>query len=273
MSTYVIGDVQGCLSALKALLQKINYDAHRDQLWFTGDLANRGEAPLETLRFIRSLPNTVCVLGNHDIALLAAKAGAISFPPHEKAQEILDAPDATSLLDWLRHLPLLHHDPHLNVVMTHAGIYPFWDLMEAKQYAIEAETHLHRSHSLSFFRDLFGNTPTVWNKSLEGMDRTRFIVNVFTRMRYLTKDGLLDFDAKNSPSTEDELIPWFSVPNRKSLENELVFGHFAALKGQCDVPSLYALDEGCVWGGCLAALCLETKQRFNVKCDSKSLPQ
>jgi len=266
MSTYVIGDVQGCLAPLKALLEKINYDPHQDQLWFTGDLANRGPQPLATLRFIKALPNTIAVLGNHDLALLAAHLGAITFPPDETASEILLAPDKANLIHWLQHLPLLHYDPTLNVVMTHAGIYPFWDIQQAFACAKEAETVLRDPISQDFYHQMYGNEPVLWNNTLKGADRIRFIINVFTRMRYLTTAGELDLNAKDSLSQHPNLIPWFLTPTRKELQETLVFGHWASLKGECATPNIYALDEGCVWGECLAALCLETKQRIKVSC-------
>lgn len=267
MKTYVIGDVQGCLDSLLLLLKTIEYNPEQDILWFTGDLASRGPKPLETLRFIKNLPaSTVCVLGNHDLALLAAFKGIIELPPDESTRAILSAPDKDALENWLRHIPLLHHDKSLNVVMSHAGIYPYWTLQQAKEYALEAEKVLTSDLYAELLQTMYGNTPTVWENLLTGENRMRFILNAFTRMRFMTLDGKLDFETKGDPDNLTTLIPWFDAPNRKNIDENIVFGHWAALKGQCHHSGIYALDEGCVWGGCLTALCLETKKRFKVSC-------
>lgn len=267
MSTYAIGDVQGCLDSLKALLDTIHFDPKQDTLWFTGDLANRGTQPLQTLRFIKNLPeSTVCVLGNHDLALLAAIEGVITFPEDETARSILTAPDKEELYHWLRHLPLLHHDPTLGIIMAHAGIYPFWDLEQAKRYAKEVEHALQGEHYHDLLKTMYGNMPSIWDNSLTGADRMRFIINAYSRMRFITNEGKLELKAKGTPNDYPSLTPWFKVKNRIHFDESLIFGHWAALNGECEISGMYALDEGCVWGGCLTALCLETKQRFKVKC-------
>lgn len=268
MSTYVIGDVQGCLKALEALLAKIHYHPERDVLWFTGDLANRGPAPLATLRFIHSLPNsTVCVLGNHDFALLAADVNVISLK-NDPANEILTAPDKKILFDWLKSRPLAHYSAEHDAILTHAGIYPFWDIHQTLSHAKEVEHALQSTHATTLFQHLYGNEPDEWSDSLTGWSRLRFIVNVLTRMRFLTPQGKLDFHAKGAPDQHANLIPWFLVPQRKKIKETILFGHWAALQGHTSQTTIYALDEGCVWGECLSALCLDTKQRFSVACHS-----
>lgn len=267
MSTYVIGDVQGCFDALAALLKAIAFDAEQEHLWFTGDLANRGPKPLETLRFIKSL-NAICVLGNHDLALLAALEGVISLPENDPACKmmLLSTAEKQAWIHWLRHLPLLHYDPQLNTVMTHAGIYPLWDIPQAIQYAHEVEKVLQSDRYIDFLKVMYGDTPTYWNENLSGWDRMRFILNAFTRMRFVTAQGELDLRAKSTPQDHADLFPWFSYPHRRPQESTLVFGHWAALKGQSDHSRIIALDEGCVWGGSLVAFCLETKKRFSIRC-------
>lgn len=267
MSTYAIGDVQGCFDKLLALLKVIKFDPEHDILWFTGDLANRGPKPLETLRLIESL-GAICVLGNHDLALLAALEGIVHLPPNDPANKMLDLPEKEKRewIDWLRYLPLLHQDPKLKIVMTHAGIYPLWDIHQAIQYAHEVEKVLQSDRYLAFLEVMYGDTPTHWNENLNGWDRMRFILNAFTRMRFITPEGALDHQAKKTPNDYPNLFPWFSFPQRLPQEDTLIFGHWAALKGQSDLHNTIALDEGCVWGGALAALCLETKQRFTIAC-------
>ena len=265
MSTYVIGDVQGCADQLFTLLKVIEFNPKEDQIWLTGDLANRGPKPLEALKFIHSL-DAICVLGNHDIALLAALCEIITLPPDDPAQIILGVPivEKQKWIDWLRHLPLLHHDHQLGVVMSHAGIYPKWDIQQATQLAHEVEHALRGDHYREFLSVIYGDEPNKWDTQLSGIDRMRFILNTFTRMRFVTADGTLVLHAKRTPKDHPEYFPWFSMPNRIHIEDTLIFGHWSALKGHCPIPNIYALDEGCVWGGSLCALCLETRQRTSV---------
>ncbi|MBS0286509.1 MAG: symmetrical bis(5'-nucleosyl)-tetraphosphatase [Proteobacteria bacterium] len=267
MPTYAIGDVQGCYHPLLQLLEKINYNPAQDALWFTGDLVNRGYHSLETIRFIKALPQkTKIVLGNHDLALLAYANGSIKPHPKDTFDEILQAPDAQDLLSWLKHLPLLHHDATLGFTLTHAGIYPLWDLVTAQNLAKEIEDLLQGPQSKVFFDHLFGNTPTAWDEKLTGWERARFIVNAFTRMRFCTSDGHLDLKANGSPAMHPELIPWFAFKERKLKSQNLIFGHWAALFGSPTTEHVIALDSGCVWGNCLTAFCLENKQSVSVDC-------
>ncbi len=266
MPTYAIGDIQGCLQPLLRLLDKIHYNPAQDQLLFTGDLVNRGKESLETLRFIMQLPaNTVCVLGNHDLSLLTSALGFISPSPHTK--NILTAPDKDILLDWLRHRPMLYTHPHYPFTLTHAGIYPAWDLVEAQALAHEAERALQNDDYPVLLKNLFGNEPRLWEPTLAGWDRIRFILNAFTRMRFCTAKNELDLSAKGSLEQHSELIPWFAVFNRPTKNDKLLFGHWAALSQEVNYPNIYPLDTGCVWGNCLTAFCLETEIRYTITCD------
>jgi len=266
--TYVIGDVQGCLAPLKALLQAIDYSPAHDTLWFAGDLVNRGPHSLETLRFIHALPNTLCVLGNHDLALLAARHHCPA-QPSPAFLEILEAPDSTLLLDWLQSCPILHHDTAQGFTLTHAGIFPAWDLPKAIALAQELEGVLRGSQPLDFFQNMYGNEPTCWHDTLDGWDRLRFITNAFTRMRFCTQAGELNLDTKGAPEQHPELIPWFLMPNLRTQQDKLLFGHWAALGTQAAhaIDNIYPLDSGCVWGNCLTAFCLQTQKRITVDCD------
>lgn len=259
MATYVIGDVQGCYTALQQLLLQCHFQSTTDHLWFCGDLINRGPESLAVLRFVKSLGNrAITVLGNHDLGLLVAKRNpnTITSPAYH---EILAAPDAQELCDWLQQCPLLHHDPAYHAVLTHAGIWPFWDIHQAKMYASEVESTLKSPDADSFLAVLWGDTPTEWNSVLTGWDRLRFIVNAFTRMRYCKPDGSLLFD-----TNDDNQIPWFSIPNRKSPSEKILFGHWAALRGMCPIPNIIALDTGYIWGGALTAYRLEDGQYFRL---------
>lgn len=267
MATYVIGDVQGCYEQLLALLDKIHYNQKLDTLWFAGDIVNRGPHSLETLRFIKALPpDTVCVLGNHDLALIAFAYQAVPDHFANPFQTIFEAPDQAELIHWLRHRPILHHDPRLKFTLTHAGIYPTWDLDTAIKLAKEFEALLQGPQFIEFLLQMYGNEPTHWTESLTGWDRARFITNAFTRMRFCDADGGLELATKDAPQAHPTFIPWYAFPNRPTAQDALAFGHWASLEGKCNIDNIYALDTGCVWGKCLTAFCIESKQRISVPC-------
>lgn len=275
MPTYAIGDVQGCFEKLIELLEVIGF-SEKDTLWFTGDLVNRGTESLKTLRFIRDLHQkrrVSLVLGNHDLGMLAIANGAYPYDPaHHSFSDILEAPDKDELLNWLEEQPLIHHDPSLNYTLVHAGIYPNWDLEQAQKYASEVEQVLKNrnegySQKIQFYHHLFGNTPTHWDPELDGFDRLRFIVNCFTRMRFVSLDGHLNLNVKEAAEKAPKgFFPWFEIPHRKCQQLPIIFGHWAALQGKCRTPNTFALDTGCVWGNALTAFRLEDQQRFSVSC-------
>ncbi len=264
MATYAIGDVQGCFDELQELLQLLNFDREKDTLWFAGDLVNRGPKSLEVLRFIKNLPKSVVVLGNHDLHLLSIAHGH-PFKDHALF-EVLAAPDREELITWLRHQPLLHYDQKLAYVMVHAGIPPQWSLQEAKRHAHEVEKVLHSSAYAEFLEHLYGNKPTKWHSSLKGWGRLRFITNAFTRIRFCDPQGNLDLSTKGVIGSQPSgYLPWFEIPGRAMEKERIVFGHWAALDGKTDNPNVFALDTGCVWGRYLTALRLEDAQRFAVR--------
>lgn len=268
MSTYAIGDVQGCYDALMRLLEKLDYSTSDDTLWFAGDLINRGPQSLQTLQFIHSLGSgAVCVLGNHDLHLLAAAVGTRKPHKRDTFNDILMSSQRDELLHWLRHQVLLHHDTTLGYAMAHAGIYPGWSLQAALGYAAEVQQVLRGEHYHDFFAAMYGNQPDRWSQTLSGYDRLRFIVNSFTRMRYCRADGQLDLQHSGPPGSQPaELSAWFKHPNQLTEPVKIIFGHWASL-GTIDLPGFYPLDTGCVWGGSLTALTLETGERICVHCD------
>jgi bis(5'-nucleosyl)-tetraphosphatase (symmetrical) len=269
MSTYAIGDIQGCLDPLKRLLDKIRFDPRRDRLWFTGDLVNRGPKSLETLRFIKSLADSATiVLGNHDLHLLACYYGKRSPHKSDSFGAVLAANDCDELLTWLRQRPLLHYDS--NFCLVHAGLAPQWDLSLALRCARQVEKVLQDDMKISqFFDRMYGDTPTRWNEDLEEWSMIRFSVNVLTRMRYCTKDGAIDTKYKGVPGSQPaELMPWFDHPARRSQTLNIVFGHWSTL-GLADRNGVYNIDTGCVWGGQLTALRLDPNSReyIQVQCE------
>ena len=268
MATYVIGDLQGCLTPLVQLLEQIKYHPEQDKLWFAGDLINRGQESLETLRFIKSLgSNATVVLGNHDLHLLAVSYGHGKLKRGDTLSEILTAGDRDDLMEWLRNQPLFHYDEQLNTVMTHAGIPPCWDLKQTQALAKEVEDILKSDNVDDFFANMYGNKPNKWSDDLTGLDRLRAITNYLTRMRFCDENSKLDLASKEGIDTATKgYAPWFNYPSKVPENCHIVFGHWAALEGKTHKERIHALDTGCVWGGSLTALRLEDRQRFSTPC-------
>lgn len=272
MADYAIGDVQGCFDSLQYLLDKIQYNERQDRLWFVGDLVNRGPKSLDVLRFVKNLPieARVC-LGNHDLHLLSLVYTERHLQPYDPSlKQILAAEDCEELCAWLNRQPLLQHDPDLNIVMVHAGIAPQWTLAQAQAYAHELEQVLTGPERNYFLQHMYGNKPNTWSDNLQGIRRLRLICNYFTRMRLCFADGSLELEYDGTPDkAPKELHPWYDIPNRQIISADIVFGHWAALAGQCFLPGIFALDTGCVWGGSLTALHLQDKQRMSVPAQEK----
>ena len=267
MSTYVIGDIQGCYSELRRLIDTIDFDPIADRLWFTGDLVNRGKDNLATLRFVRELgERAVTVLGNHDLFLLGVVFGGISPHKSDTFGDVLDAPDCLELCTWLRHLPLLYEDK--GHILVHAGIPHIWSKQEAISLAREGEVQLRGPSFKSLFREMLGNKPKRWKNELKGIARIRCIINYLTRMRFVYSNGRLDFKVKGRlDSASDGLKAWFDY--RGQIVEPVVFGHWAALDGKTNTESAIAVDTGCVWGRTLTAYRLEDNRRFTVNADSQ----
>lgn len=263
MATYAIGDVQGCYPELQRLLDRLGFDPARDRLWFCGDLVNRGGQSLDTLRLIHSLrASSVITLGNHDLSLLA-----VAERPREaqervnpELREVLFADDAPELLAWLRQQKLLHHDKELDWVMVHAGLAPHWTLRQALRAAAEVERDLRGPNHHRLLKNLFGNHPAFWSHRLRGMERSRATINMLTRMRFCSTRGRIDFDAKGAPGTQKAgLYPWFAVPGMRQRGIRIVCGHWSALDRFAGL-GVHALDTGCVWGGKLTAMRLDSPE-------------
>lgn len=267
MATYAIGDIQGCYDELMALLQLIEFNPNKDALWLTGDLVNRGPKSLEVLRFLKALPKSKIVLGNHDLHLLAVVYGDIRAKPKDTFHDILEAPDKWELCDWLRQQPLLYANKEFDYVMVHAGLAPQWDLNTAKNCANEVADFLQSENFHALFTHMYGNDPSVWSDDLTGFDRLRFIINCFTRLRFCDTSGHINLSAKGKPGSQAKnLVPWFETPNRASASLKIIFGHWAALEGNASVKTVFPLDTGCVWGKCLTAMRIEDGVRFSSPC-------
>ncbi len=273
MPTYAIGDIQGCFDELCRLLDTLRFDPARDQLWFCGDLVNRGPQSVETLRFVKELgAAAVVVLGNHDLHLLAVAHYADRLRPADNFMDVLEAYDRYSLFEWLRAQPLLHHDDDLGYTLVHAGLPPQWDLAQAQACAREVEAALQGPHMTTFFEHMYGNGPACWRDDLSGWKRLRFITNCLTRVRYCDAQGNLALKLKDAPGRQPApYLPWFEVPGRKSTDLNIIFGHWSTL-GRHAQPGVVCLDSGCVWGGQLTALRLDDGHWFSVSCEGACAP-
>lgn len=265
VTTWAIGDVQGCYEALARLLERLSFDPTCDRLWFTGDLVNRGGQSLEVLRLVRSLDAySVTVLGNHDLSLLAIAER------EEKDQQrvnpdlrrVLFANDRAELLDWLLERPLFHLDESLGFAMVHAGLAPKWTLKIAAKRAREVERELRGKERKRLLRQMYGNKPAAWSPSLKGTERLRAIINVITRLRFCDVKGRIAFDEKGPPGSQTPgYYPWYEVPGHAPRELPVVFGHWSAL-GLFRGLGAFGIDTGCVWGGTLTALELGPEPRI-----------
>lgn len=269
MSTYVVGDLQGCYRELQQLLATVKFDPAKDVLWLTGDLVNRGPQSLECLRLIKSLgKSAVTVLGNHDLHLLAVAMSGASNKKKDTLTEILSASDRDELMQWLRHQPLMVVDDARKLALVHAGIFPGWSIPQARKLAQEVESVLQSDNCLNFLQHMYGNEPENWKEDLRGLDRLRFITNAFTRMRICAvtkkpeKNNALELRYKEGVDGIPEgYVPWFTrfvPPNGWRV----LFGHWAALETHTGVKNIIALDSGCIWGRHLTMLRIEDGQYF-----------
>jgi len=270
-SVYAIGDAQGCQQQVLILLQKIRAESSDPTCIFVGDLVNRGPQSLSTLRLIRSLGTQAKVLlGNHDLHLLAVAHGIRKLHRSDTISEILDAPDRDELLDWLRHQPLaIMESGHL---LVHAGVLPQWTVAQTLDLAEEVSSVLRGPDWVAFLQQMYGNTPTKWDDSLQGTDRLRCIVNALTRIRFCQADGSMDFSSSESGGNAPSgYMPWFDVPTRKTADTPIVFGHWSTL-GLTVRDNLVGLDTGCIWGGKLTAVRLHDHAVFQVTCPQHQQP-
>ncbi|MFT0773644.1 MAG: symmetrical bis(5'-nucleosyl)-tetraphosphatase [Pseudomonadales bacterium] len=254
---YVIGDLQGCYAAYLQLLKTLDFDPAQDKLWFAGDLVARGEDSLNTLRHVKVLCEqgaAATVLGNHDLNLIAVWRGAAKLKNKDKTAPIFAADDCDELLEWLRRQPILAY-PDEHTVLVHAGIPPHWSIEAAAGYAqqLEAQLQSNLNQLDQLLPNLYSKEADEWHAGIEGFTKMRAIANYFTRMRLCKQDGSLEFSfsAGLDEAMPTDFLPWFEwqVPRTRKI----LFGHWAALKGEIDLPHARALDGGCVWGNYLLA--------------------
>jgi bis(5'-nucleosyl)-tetraphosphatase (symmetrical) len=270
MSTYAIGDLQGCLDSFEVLAARL---PGADRFIFVGDLVNRGPQSLATLRHVKAISEAgkgQALLGNHDLHLLAVAAGIRPLHRNDTLEEILDAPDRRDLLAWLRKLPLAHREQ--GYLFVHAGVLPDWDVERTLSLSDEVRKRLAAADHDIFLREMYGNEPSRWSESLAGHDRLRCVVNALTRVRMLAADGTMNLKHKDASSTAPAgLVPWFDHPQRVTRGTPIVFGHWST-EGLVMRDDVIGLDTGCVWGGQLTALRLHDRALFQVDCPQSQAP-
>ena len=274
MTTWAIGDLQGCYDATQRLLEAIRFDPAQDRLWFCGDLVNRGGQSLETLRLVHSLrERSNVVLGNHDLSLLAIgeRREEEQRKVNPDLQRIVLAEDRDTLLGWLRLQKLVHVDRELGWMMVHAGLAAQWTTQQAERHAREVEEKLHGPQFQRLLKNMYGDKP-AWHPKLAGMDRYRAIINIMTRLRYCSPRGRIAFEDKGAPGTQPAgLYPWYEVPGRVERDLKVVCGHWSTL-GLFIGHGVHAIDTGAVWGGKLTALQLDTQELRIVQVPGRDVP-
>ena len=273
MGLYLIGDVQGCDEALGRLLAEIDFSASKDQLVVLGDLVNRGPDSLGVLRRLKALGHSAqCLLGNHDLHALAVAVGARSQRRSDTLTDILLAPDAQELLEWLRWRDMAVFRE--GILMVHAGVLPDWEAAKTVALGAEVASAIRQNDSEEFFRGMYGSLPAAWDEALKGTERLRVIVNALTRLRFCTVRGEMEFSGKGGAQAAPVgYMPWFDVPGRATANTTVAFGHWSAL-GLLQRRDLISLDTGCVWGGCLSAMRVDAGRRelVQVKCEQTLAP-
>lgn len=283
MPMYMIGDLQGCHQPLLRLLEKVDFSPSRDTLYVLGDLVNRGPESLAVLRHLSSLGDAArCLLGNHDLHLIAMAQGVRKPGRSDTSQEIMAAPDGPALLDWLRHRPMAMQAQ--GWLMVHAGVLPQWTAAQTMQLAAEVESALRGPDLAGFAQVMYGNQPDHWHDGLQGAERLRVIVNALTRLRFCNADGVMEFESTGSLDDAPKgYVPWFEVPGRKTEGQHIAFGHWSTLGAETAkaggglLHGTLPLDTGCVWGGCLTAARLDDRKKgayelISVECEQARKP-
>jgi bis(5'-nucleosyl)-tetraphosphatase (symmetrical) len=270
---HFIGDIQGCATALERLLAEIGFSPSRDRLVVLGDLVNRGPASLAVLKRLAALDGAAaCLLGNHDLHLLAAAHGVRPLKRGDTFADVLQAPDAAHWVEWLRRQPLALEEQ--GWLCVHAGVVPQWTRAQTLALAEEVHTLLRSEALASFLPQMYGNEPRRWDDALSGVERSRFVINALTRTRFCSDEGDLDFSSTEAAGAGPQgYRPWFDVPGRRSAGEPIAFGHWSTL-GLINRPELLALDTGCVWGGTLTAVRVDAGRRevVQVRCEQARRP-
>lgn len=264
MATYAVGDIQGCYKPLRRLLDGLQFDPSKDVLWVVGDLVNRGPNSLDTLRYLKGLGDScIAILGNHDLHLLAVAEGLRKQKAGDTLDDVLAAADANELLYWLRHRPFIHHDEQRQITMVHAGIPPIWTIAQALQESHALEAALQGEDYVQRLKKLFKKKLDPWSDDLSPKKKLRLTANYLTQMRFCDGQGNLDSHNKSNKPSKG-FAPWYSFENSPCYNEQIIFGHWAALGGKSGRSNIHALDTGCVWGKTLTAINVDTFERTSV---------
>ena len=270
---HLVGDVQGCDDALAQLLLTLDFSPSRDRIVLLGDLVNRGPASLAVLRRVAALGDAaVCLLGNHDLHLLAVAHGVRGLHKGDTFADVLEDAEAPRWIDWIRHRKLAHLES--GWLCVHAGVVPQWGMAQTLELAADVQAVLRGPGLADFLPQMYGNEPRRWHDHLVGPERIRFVINALTRLRFCSADGTLDFKTKEgADAAPDGFMPWFDVPGRQTADQPIAFGHWSTL-GLINTPTLLAADTGCVWGGALTAVRVDGGRRevVQVPCPQAQLP-
>ncbi|NIH16700.1 MAG: symmetrical bis(5'-nucleosyl)-tetraphosphatase [Buchnera aphidicola (Periphyllus lyropictus)] len=272
MSTYFIGDIHGCYKQFRFLLEKINFDILKDELWITGDLIGRGPDSFKVLKYIFSLGKQAkLVLGNHDVTLLSIYYGVQKKSIEKEISELLSSNNLDYIINKLRKVPLIQYDLKRKLMMSHAGFFPYWDAKKSIFYAKQAQDILSGKNFLKYLKLMRGDFPNFWSNNLNKYERFRFIINVYTRMRYCNLNKELDFSYKDTPPHFNKsLLPWFDIDVKSKEDFSLFFGHWSSLGDTKTPKNVFPLDTGCCWGRYLTILRWEDKKIYKIKCNLKT---
>ncbi|SHO81518.1 Bis(5'-nucleosyl)-tetraphosphatase, symmetrical [hydrothermal vent metagenome] len=268
MAVWAIGDIHGCYSSFKKLLEKIEFNPSKDKLWLSGDIVNRGKESLRTIEYIYSIRESVImVLGNHDISLINAYFGLKK--PSSYTKPILESKNAKIYIDWLRNQKFLHISKKYKHTISHAGISPEFDLNMAQKYASSLELKLRSDDAKEWLEAISKIKVDKFDNSLSKLEKDKYILDSFISMRYCYHDNRLNF--KNKVGLEDlkdkELIPWFKTPTRKKIDYKILFGHWSTL-GYYNNKDVCCIDSSCVWGERLTAYRVDKNNKIvNIECN------
>jgi bis(5'-nucleosyl)-tetraphosphatase (symmetrical) len=263
MADYAIGDLQGCFSEFNTLLQRVNFNPSKDHLYLVGDIVARGPDSLACLDYIYQHQNSITItLGNHDLHMIACYYLNKPTNPKDKLSPIFTSNKLSLYITYLQTQPLALHLKHHNSFISHAGLNPEWSIDNALKHAQFAQSCYESNNAKTFFQRMYQPHPRKWSSELDDFEKFRYIVNYFTRMRFVTADNKLELNAKGATTDNIELTAWFNHPNIINIQHDIIFGHWAALKGNTRHKHVHALDTGCVWGNEMTLMELSKKQKI-----------